>query len=476
MAEASEESTRVWSHKQRIALFLAAMRHYRQWLLEKDYPIEYSELKHHTSLSELLGKAIQSHHPQKILCVEPGEYRVRQALETTASRHKTPIKFLTDTHFLCTLDEFNTHANGRKSLRMEYFYREMRRRHRVLMNDDQPVGGQWNYDQQNRKSFGKKGPQNIPQPTTSQPDHLTRDVLDLVESTFPDHPGSLENFRWPVTRRQALAHLRSFINDRLPYFGDFQDALWTNQPFLYHSLISSSLNLKLIHPREVIDAAESAYHDGHAPLAATEGFIRQILGWREYVRGIYWRFMPDYLERNALHADQPLPEFYWTGKTEMNCLSQTINQTLQHGYAHHIQRLMVTGLYAMLLGVNPKNVHEWYLSIYVDAIEWVELPNTLGMSQFADGGIMASKPYCASGKYIQRMSNYCQSCPYDPAIRSGKNACPFTTLYWDFLMRHAAELQNNQRMTMQLRNLKRLSDDERRAINQRASEIRAPAP
>lgn len=472
MAEATEESTHVTSHKQRIALFLAAMRHYHQWLEENGHPVEYTTLRTNTSLTGLLSDAIQSRQPEKILCVQPGEYRLHHALKATAKHHQTPIEYLPDPHFLCTAEDFNAHADKRKSLRMEYFYRDMRRRYDILMDGDKPIGGDWNYDSENRKSFGKKGPGNVPSPVDSRPDPTTREVLDLVEETFPDHPGSLENFRWPVTRRQALSHLRAFIDDRLPHFGDYQDALWTDQPFLYHSLISSSLNLKLLHPLEVIKAAETAYRDGHAPLAATEGFIRQILGWREYVRGIYWRFMPDYLEKNALEAKQPLPGFYWTGETDMHCLGQTIRQTLEHGYAHHIQRLMVTGLFAMLLGVRPKEIHAWYLAIYVDAVEWVELPNTLGMSQFADGGIMASKPYCASGKYIQRMSNYCQSCRYDPAQRSGEDACPFTTLYWDFLLRNARELDGNPRMTMQLRNLSRIKPDERDAITQRATELK----
>ena len=274
-----------------------------------------------------------------------------------------------------------------------------------------------------------------------EPDALTREVLDLVDSRFADHPGSLDAFAWPVTRAQALEALTCFVRERLPSFGRYQDAMWPGQPWLYHAHLSAALNLKLLDPREVVAAAVEACEFGKAPLAAVEGFVRQILGWREYVRGIYWTRMPDYLESNALAADADLPDFYWTGDTDMHCLADTIGQTLKFGYAHHIQRLMVTGLYALLLGVEPKQVHEWYLAVYVDAVEWVELPNTLGMSQFADGGLMASKPYAATGQYIDRMSGYCKGCRYDPKQRTGDSACPFTTLYWDFLMRHADRLR-----------------------------------
>jgi deoxyribodipyrimidine photolyase-related protein len=276
-----------------------------------------------------------------------------------------------------------------------------------------------------------------------------------------------------VNRKDALLALADFIAHRLPRFGLYQDAMWTGEAWLYHALISSSLNLKLLNPREVISAAEAAYHNGSAPLAAVEGFIRQILGWREYVRGIYWTHMPAYADHNALNALQPLPEWYWTGDTNMSCLRNAIQQTLTHGYAHHIQRLMVTGLYALLLGVEPRQVHQWYLAVYVDAVEWVELPNTLGMGQFADGGIMASKPYVASGKYIDRMSNYCKSCPFDPAQATGPKACPFTTLYWNFLDTHADTLAKNPRMLMQLKNLNRLSPDTRAAISAQAQTHRA---
>jgi deoxyribodipyrimidine photolyase-related protein len=369
--------------------------------------------------------------------------------------------------------EFAAHAKGRKSLRLEYFYREMRQKHGVLMEHGEPVGGQWNFDADNRAAFGKTGPGTLPAPPRFTPDATTREVIALVNARFAEHPGSLAHFGWAVTRAQALEALAAFIDARLPSFGRYQDAMWPGEPWLYHSLLSSALNLKLLTAHEVVQAAEAAYHAGHAPLASVEGFIRQILGWREYVRGVYWTQMPDYLEHNALDAHEPLPAWYWNGETQMACLRDAITQTLAHGYAHHIQRLMVTGLYALLLGVEPKQVHAWYLAVYVDAVEWAELPNVLGMSQYADGGLMASKPYIATGKYIERMGGaHCAGCRYDPAKREGDDACPFTTLYWDFLARHEAGLAKNPRMALQVKNLARSGDAQKRAVAERAAAIR----
>ncbi|MBL9201734.1 MAG: cryptochrome/photolyase family protein, partial [Opitutaceae bacterium] len=364
-------------------------------------------------------------------------------------------------------------AAGRKQLRLEFFYREMRRKHRVLLDAaGEPEGGQWNFDPENRGSFGRDGPPRRPAPRAFPPDATTRAVLALVERRFAGHPGELARFDWPVTPAQARAALDDFIAHRLAEFGRYQDAMWTDEPWLYHSRLSAALNLKLLDPRDVIAAAERAWREGRVPLAAAEGFIRQILGWREYVRGIYWMQMPGYRERNALGAREPLPPFYWTGETPMACLRGALGQTLAVGYAHHIQRLMVTGLYALLLGVDPRRVHEWYLAVYVDAVEWVELPNTLGMSQYADGGVMASKPYAATGSYIDRMSNYCAGCRFDPKAATGEKACPFTTLYWDFLLRHERRLAANPRMSLQVKNLARLAPARRVEISERAALIR----
>jgi deoxyribodipyrimidine photolyase-related protein len=341
------------------------------------------------------------------------------------------------------------------------------------MHEGEPIGGQWNFDAENRKSFGKSGPKQVPSPFLVPPDSITRQVVDLVNRVFKDHAGQTDQFAWPVKREDALRSLDHFIQERLPLFGDYEDAMWTNEPWLFHAHISAALNLKLIHPREAIEAAQAAYRSGAAPLPAVEGFIRQILGWREYVRGMYWLKMPQYLNLNHLNAKHTLPSFYWSGKTHMVCLSQCIEQTLKHGYAHHIQRLMVLGLYTLMYGVRPHEVHEWFLSVFVDAVEWVELPNTLGMSQYGDAGLMASKPYIASGKYIQRMSNYCDSCVYDPALSTGERACPMTTLYWNFLIEHKDLLKRNSRMLMQLKNLDRLSEEKIISIKQAADQHRA---
>ena len=478
MAEVAEESTHVRSSKTRSVLFLSAMRHFAQTLRNNGRRVHYLRLddaENPGTLADALAQTIAALRPSRLVLTAPGDWRVLTALRDCAERHGLALELRDDRHFFCTVRDFAAHARGRKQLRMEYFYREQRRRHGVLMDGDKPVGGQWNFDADNREAFPKSGPVDVPPAFRVPPDAITREVMALVAKHFPDHPGTHADFAWPVTRDDALKALQSFIQDRLPQFGRWQDALWPNEPALWHAQISAALNLKLLNPREVVAAAEAAFQRGHAPLASVEGFIRQILGWREYVRGIYWTQMPDYLARNALQAEAALPDFYWTGETPMTCLADAIGQTLRYGYAHHIQRLMVTGLYALLLGVAPQAVHEWYLAVYVDAIEWVELPNTLGMSQAADGGLMASKPYIASGKYIERMSagSLCARCRFRPAERVGPRACPFTTLYWDFLIRHEALLAANPRTVMQVRNLARVGAEERLAIAQQAAALRA---
>jgi deoxyribodipyrimidine photolyase-related protein len=483
MAEVAEESTHVWTHKARIAVFLAAMRHFRDALRAEGIEVDYTELATKPAAQEpgtlaaalaaslaRLRKAKQA--PEKLIIVEPGEWRVQAAVAEAAPTAGLPLEIRTDRHFFTTRDEFAAHAQGRKQLRLEYFYRPLREKFGVLMDDGEPAGGQWNFDAENRGAFGKSGPGTLPAPMRFVPDATTRGVIDLVNARFANHPGELADFDWPVTPADARAALDDFLEHRLANFGRYQDAIWTGEPWLYHSRLAQAMNLKLLDPRDVVAGAERLWRAGKAPLEATEGFIRQVIGWREYVRGIYWHFMPEYLDRNALGAEQPLPAFYWTASTEMNCLKDALGQTLRYGYAHHIQRLMVTGLFAMLLGVKPQEVHRWYLAVYVDAVEWVELPNTLGMSQFGDGGVMASKPYCATGAYIDRMSNACEGCRYDPKRATGPDACPFTTLYWDFLARHEKLLAKNQRMTMQLKNLGRKDAGELRTLRRQADKLR----
>ena len=471
MAEVAEESTHVWSSKPRIALFLAAMRHHAQALREAGWRVDYRHLDDPGNLGSLgaeLRAAIARLKPQGLVMTAPGDWRVLEAIKAVAADCQLPLDIREDRHFFSTVRDFAAHAKGRKQLRLEYWYRELRVRHQVLMDGEQPVGGQWNFDADNREAFGKEGPPPIPAPARFEPNETTRGVLQLVAERFAAHPGSLDSFAWPVTREQALQSLERFIRERLPHFGRWQDAMWTGEVWLFHSHLAAALNLKLLTAREVVQAAEAAYRRGEADLASTEGFIRQILGWREYVRGVYWLHMPQYLQRNALAATRALPAFFWNAQTDMACLRDALELTLQHGYAHHIQRLMVTGLYALLLGVDPQRVHGWYLSVYVDAVEWVELPNTLGMSQYADGGVMASKPYVASGKYLQRMGNHCKGCRYDPAQATGDRACPYTTLYWDFLLRHEQALAKNPRMVMQVKNLKRLDEGKRAEIQAQA--------
>ncbi len=482
MAEVSAEATHVWSAKQRTVLFLSAMRHFAQALRDEGIRVIYRALTPDpaatpdSSLAEELAATLAQQPVQRVRLVEPGEHRLKTELLACLQQAGQAHDLLPDTHFLCSSEEFAAHARGRKQLRMEYFYREMRRRHGVLMQDDgEPVGGEWNFDAENRSAFPASGPGFVPDTPRFAPDAITQQVIDLVNTRFANHPGSVARFGWPVTRTQALQVLQSFVQERLEHFGQWQDAMWAGQPWLYHAHISAALNLKLLNPREVINAAEHAHTEGRAPLAAVEGFIRQVLGWREYVRGIYWLKMPAYGEMNALQADAELPAWFWTGNTEMRCLSDAITQTLEHGYAHHIQRLMVTGLYALLLGTEPRQVHAWYLAVYVDAVEWVELPNVLGMSQFADGGVMASKPYAATGQYIDRMSNHCAGCRYKPAQRTGDRACPFTVLYWDFLARHEALLAKNPRMALQVKNLARIAPADLATIRTRAQALRFPA-
>ncbi|MGB5177706.1 MAG: cryptochrome/photolyase family protein [Gammaproteobacteria bacterium] len=475
MAEVRQEATHVCSHKARIVLFLSAMRHYRDELRGRGITVCYLPLDAHChdSLAAALAAELRQHPPQQIAMLQAGDARVQSALEATARQANLSLEVVEDPHFLVTPTAFSDWLAERKQPRMEHFYRALRKQTGILMQQDEPLGGQWNFDAANRASFGREGPVRLPAPPAFSPDHTSREVIRLVNREFPAHPGALDSFDWPVTPDEAQSALQDFVDYRLALFGTYEDAMWTAEPFLYHSLLSSSLNLKLLNPRAVLHAAEHALHEGRAPLASVEGFVRQILGWREYVRGIYWARMPAYADVNALQADRDLPAFFWSGDTDMVCLREVLAQTLRYGYAHHIQRLMVTGLFCLLLGVRPQQVHAWYLAVYVDAVEWVELPNTLGMSQYADGGYLASKPYVATGKYIKRMSNYCTGCRYNPAHATGDDACPFTTLYWDFLARHQQRFARHPRTAMQWRNLQRIDAGTLSAIQQQARSLRA---
>jgi len=476
MIEAPGEATGVWSHKARIALFLSAMRHFASELRLRDYPLAYVHLDD-SPLADYglrLQEALQKYSAPVLKVVEPGDYGMQQVIQAACKAQNVTLQWLDDTHFMCSRQAFAEWAKGKKELRMEFFYRLMRKKSGSLMQDGEPLGGAWNFDEDNRSAYPKRtGPGLIPAPAGFEPDDITREVLTAVAQRFPDHPGSLDHFNWPVCRADALHALDVFIDTRLAQFGQYQDAMWTDTPVGWHSLLSTALNLHILDPREVIAAAEQAYIKGAVPLASAEGFIRQILGWREFIRGVYWLDMPGMRESNHYQHQRDLPAWFWTGDTQMACVRDSLKQTLQLGYAHHIQRLMVTGNFATLAELVPRQVCDWYLAIYVDAIEWVELPNTAGMALHACGARFTSKPYVSSGAYINRQSNYCKGCRYDPALRVGPDACPFTTLYWNFIDRHESSLASNPRTALMTKNLQRLSETDRLAVRQRAAEMLA---
>ena len=463
MMEVAEEATYVKHHKQKLVFIFSAMRHFADELRRDGFAVDYVRLDDPAntgSFSSEVARAVVRYRPDMIVVTEPGEWRVLDMMTGWAADIRE------DDRFFSSRAHFAQWARNRQHLRMEFFYRDMRRASGLLMDGDVPAGGQWNFDHDNRKALPKdvKPPQRV----RFVPDAITREVIAMVGARFIDHFGDLEPFGWAVMRDDALEALDHFITACLPRFGDYQDAMKQDNGLLYHAVLSPYLNVGLLTAREVCDRAEAAWRQGAAPLNAVEGFIRQILGWREYVRGLYWLKMPGYAQTNALQASRPLPSFYWTGETAMNCLAQVIGDTRRQAYAHHIQRLMVTGNFALLAGIAPAEVEEWYLLVYADAFEWVELPNTHGMALYADGGVMASKPYAASGAYIDRMSDYCSGCSYDPAVKTGKKACPFNILYWDFLIRNEQRLTSNPRMAMPYRTLAKMEAGRKAQITREA--------
>ena len=474
MAEVADETVYVPHHPQKIAFIFSAMRHFAERLKGEGFQVEYiklDDLDNSGSFEGEVARSISRDGARKIVLTEPGEYRVLAMMEGWAEKFGIPVEIRTDDRFFCDRAGFSRWADGRKQLRMEFFYREMRRDSGFLMDGDAPAGGQWNYDSDNRKPL--PGGLGLPRRTRFEPDEITREVLALVRERFKSHYGTLEPFGWGVTRADALAALDHFVSACLPSFGDVQDAMKQGEPFLFHALLSPYLNCGLLTAREVCERAELAYRADLAPLNAVEGFIRQILGWREYVRGIYWLKMPDYAETNALSADRKLPDFYWTGETKMNCLHQCVSDTMQNAYAHHIQRLMVLGNFALLAGIAPREIEAWYLAVYADAYEWVELPNVHGMVLYADGGLLASKPYAASGAYIDRMSDYCKGCVYDVKQKTGEKACPFNILYWNFMIKNKDVLAGNPRMAMPFRTLHAMDQERRLRIETEAGEFLA---
>ncbi|SHO57745.1 cryptochrome/photolyase family protein [Vibrio quintilis] len=470
MCEVREEATHVKHHQKKIAFLFSAMRHFAQSLSGQGYRVIYVRLDDPDNTGSFRGevkRCAAKYNPAQIVLTHPGEYRVLQEVRTWSSVLGIPVEIRPDQRFLCTPEAFAHWAGRRKQLRMEYFYREMRQQYDILMADGAPVGGKWNYDADNRKP-PKTGLQ-IPANSTFPPDEITTEVMQLVSQHFSSHFGRLEPFCFAVTRKQALTVLEQFIQQRLVCFGDYQDAMLEGEPWMFHSHLSFYLNVGLLLPLECVKAAEDAYTQGKAPLNAVEGFIRQIIGWREYVRGIYWLNMPEYASLNYFEASRDLPDFYWHGDTKMNCLRQCIQETSNNAYAHHIQRLMVLGNFALLTGIDPKQVNEWFLAVYADAFEWVELPNVSGMILFADGGYLASKPYAAGGSYIHKMSDYCKNCRYQVTRKSGPDACPFHYLYWDFLARNRDKLSTNPRLGMMYSTYHRMNDDKKAAIREESA-------
>ena len=468
--EVREEATYIRQHKLRLAYFFANMRHFCNEQRKAGRTVHYAALDDPANTGSFSGEItrhLQALSPEHVVAVQPGDWRVRAAIDAL----DLPIDWRADRHFLCSTKMFEGFLAEHRRPILETFYRFMRRRLHILIDDGgDPVGGAWNFDHDNRAALGRNAPP-IPPALTFPANAVTQEAVAMVRRKFPDNPGRLEQFSLPIGRAQSLELLADFVVHRLPHFGRYQDAMRGGEPFVFHSRLSGPMNLHLLTPAEIVRAV--LQNPADAPLNAVEGFLRQIIGWREFVRGMYWHHMPDYAARNALDAYLPMPRFYWTGETDMRCLHEAIGHTIEHAYAHHIERLMVLGLYALLLGVHPTAVHEWHMSMFWDAIDWVSLPNAAGMGQHADGGIMGTKPYIASGAYINRMSDHCRHCRYDPRKSVGDDACPFTTLYWDFLARHRGRFANNVRMGNMFANLDRKDDAEIAAIRVRAETLRA---
>ncbi|WP_236672090.1 cryptochrome/photolyase family protein [Croceicoccus sp. YJ47] len=468
LMEVREECTYVKHHKQKIALILSAMRHFAESLRSDGWTVDYIELCDPDNTGSLTGeimRAAERHDAHLVRVVEPGEWRLDKAFKGLMGPLPCEMEIVPDDRYLCSIPEFIGWTQGRGELRMEYFYREMRRNTGLLMEEadgdaaPEPAGGQWNYDRENRA-----GPDDAMEPPPAPkfaPDATTCAVIAMVEQEFPDHFGTTGGFAWPVTADEAEKAVDAFIADRLPLFGKYQDAMVHGEDDLFHSLLSTSINLGLLDPVAVCRRAEAAYDAGDAPLNAVEGFVRQIIGWREYIRGMYWLEMPELAEANALDADRPLPEFYWTGETDMRCIADCVRSTRDNAHAHHIQRLMILGNFALIAGIVPQDVEDWFLVVYADAYEWVELPNVAAMALWADKGRLASKPYAAGGNYINKMSDYCPDCHYSVSKKTGEGACPFNALYWHFMVRNRRLLERNNRVARVYSTWDRMKEERR---------------
>lgn len=470
--EVRSETDYVVHHIQKVVALFAAMRNFAKTLENQGHRVIYIQLDHPSNLQELTANTLHIAHQISaagIRYMEPDEYRLNKELLALKELFSGRVEMVSTEHFLTERNAVADFFKDRKTFLMEHFYRDLRKKYGVLMVGQQPVGGQWNYDHSNRKPL----PSSHRVPKRPRRSRDVSDLVQLLQASGVKTLGHIANnsLAWPVKREEALHDLEEFIAEYLPYFGDFQDALSNQTPFLYHSLLSFALNTKMLHPLEVIEAAERAFRQGKVPLESTEGFIRQILGWREYIRGYYWARMPKAAEENYFNHTRSLPSWYWTGNTKMACLKQAIDNSLEYAYAHHIQRLMVTGNFALLMGCAPDEVDRWYLGIYIDAFEWVELPNTRGMSQWADGGLLATKPYTSSAAYLYKMGAPCSNCHYNHKEKTGEKACPFNSLYWHFIWRNQEKLSKNQRMSMVFATCNKMDKEHQKTLINQAEMI-----
>jgi deoxyribodipyrimidine photolyase-related protein len=476
MAEMRQETDYVMHHIQKVVAFFSAMRGFKEWMDGRGFNNDYYQLDHKDNQQDLeknLKQLIKKHKVEKFEYLAPDEWRLDQQLRDFCKSLDIEWQGYDTEHFLTKRKDVEKFFEGKKRLTMEYFYRHMRKEYDIMIEGDkEPEGGKWNYDQSNRKKWN--GDTDIPHERGFRKD--VSDIVQLLEDQEVETFGRIDatNFNWPTSRQDALDVLNYFCEHLLVHFGDYQDAMHTDQDYLYHSRLSFAMNSKLLSPLEVIENAVACYResDNNIHISQIEGFVRQILGWREFMRGIYWKEMPQYQSLNKLDNTNDLPDFYWTGETDMNCLKHAINNSLDNAYAHHIQRLMITGNYALLTMSDPSYVDQWYLGIYIDAIEWVEITNTRGMSQWADGGLVATKPYVSSGSYINKMSNYCKGCKYKVSKKKGEDdACPFNSLYWNFLDEKKSHFGNNQRMNMMMSLLDKMDADTLKKHKSRAQEV-----
>lgn len=472
LIESRQRGSLVSYHQQKLVLIYSAMRHFAAELRVSGWTVDYHFLPETPDFSTALARHVENFRPARMVLMEPNDWPMAQALPAIRKRLGLPVDLLPTNMFLCGRDDFRRWAGKSKRLLMENHYRRMRQELGYLVDDDgKPEGGSWNFDAENRRTFSEYAKQRPPQPKVpirEAADKVTREVVKMVAREFPDHPGQADQFWLPVDRTGALRWLQRFVRERLAHFGAFEDVMVSGEPLLYHSILSPLLNIGLLSPAECVEAALEAYRKGDVPLNSVEGFTRQIIGWREFINGIYWLKMPEYVEQNGLDARRPLPAWFYTGRTEMNCLRQCLTQVIDTAYNHHIQRLMVLGNFLILAEVEPRQALRWYLEMYCDAFDWVMAANVIGMVLHADGGFMATKPYVAGSGYISRMSNYCAGCRYKPAVKTGPEACPFNYLYWNFFDRHADRFRSNPRVSMMVRTWEKKTDLEKAAVRKSA--------